>query len=62
MSRLQSDKKLSYSHALGYYKDEDDKGLQGLKWELVDLNKRTKDLGCYLGRKASNSKNNKRLE
>lgn len=32
---------LSYSHALGYYKEEEHKGLWGLKQEIVDLNNRS---------------------
>ena len=52
---------LSYSHALGYYEDEEDKGLWGLNQEIVDLSNRTEDLS-YLGRKISNSKSNKPLE
>lgn len=40
---------LSQSRALGYYKNEEDKGIQGLKQEIVDLLFKSEDLGWLLG-------------
>lgn len=39
---------LSYSRALGNYKEEEDKDLWVPKQERVDLNNRTEDLGYLL--------------